>query len=63
MYKEILAISIVIVLFVAAIVGYGLNIYKLTQCDFETPYKCEVLHSVGLIPIAGIFVGWMEFGK
>lgn len=43
--------------------GYGMNIYKLTQCDFEAPYKAEVLHTVGLIPVVGVFTGYMEFGK
>jgi hypothetical protein len=46
-----------------AIVGYGRNIYKLAHCDFASPYKCEVVHAVGIIPIVGAFTGYMDFGQ
>jgi hypothetical protein len=54
---------ILTVIFTVCIIGYGKNIYKLTQCDFREPYKAEVLHTVGLLPIVGIFTGYMDFGK
>ena len=36
------------------------NLYKLTQCDFEKPYKCEIIHAVGIIPVASIVTVWFE---
>lgn len=43
--------------------GWVMNIYKLTQCDFEAPYKAEVIRVVGIIPPVGAIVGYMDFGK
>lgn len=40
-----------------------MNIYKLTQCDFEAPYKAEVIRVVGIIPPVGAIFGYMDFGK
>ena len=38
------------------------NILKLSQCDFKSPYKEEVMRVAG-IPIApmGIIMGWVNF--
>ena len=56
-------------LFVVAValvlaVGWVVNLYKFTQCDFESPYKCEAIHgaSIFLAPAGGV-VGWMDFGE
>ena len=35
----------------------------LTECDFEAPYKAEVIHAVGIISPVGAITGWMDFGK
>ena len=52
-----------VALVIALIVGWIKNIDKLSDCDFEAPVKCEVMHGVGLIPVVGAFTGWMDFGK
>jgi len=45
-------------------VGWVMNVYKLTQCDFETPYKTEVIRVVStVVPVIGGFTGWMEIGE
>ena len=37
------------------------NAYKLTQCDFESNYRCEAIHAVGvLIPPAAYVTVWFE---
>lgn len=51
-----------VVIFVVA-VGWVMNIVKLANCDFEAPYKCEVIHTVGLIPPVGMITGWLDVGK
>jgi hypothetical protein len=46
--------------------GYVKNIIKLTQCDFEAPYKAEVIHTAGLlVPPVEMIVGWfnLNIGK
>ena len=54
---------ITIVIFCAVVGGWCQNLYKLSECDFEAPYKAEVIHTIGIIPIVGVFTGWMDFGK
>jgi hypothetical protein len=44
-------------------IGYIFNGVKFVNCDFEAPYKCEIIHGIGLIPVFGPFLGWWDFGK
>jgi len=50
--------SIIIILL--CVWGWGSNLYKLTQCNFDAPYKCEVLRTIGIIPPIGIFMGYFD---
>jgi hypothetical protein len=59
--KTILAIQIAIILIIGT--GWVKNIIKLSECDFESPYKAEVVHVVGLIPPVGMVTGWLNVGK
>ena len=43
--------------------GWIANIIKLSNCDVEAPYKCEVIHGIGLIPPVGMVVGWIDVGQ
>jgi prepilin-type N-terminal cleavage/methylation domain-containing protein len=58
-----LMIVIGLVLFVVMAIGWIKNLVKLTNCDFETPLKCEVIHGAGLIPPIGMVTGWLDVGK
>ena len=49
------------VIVIGGLIGWGMNIYKLTQCDFKEPYKAEILRSVGLVPFVGAFMGYFPF--
>lgn len=40
--------------------AWCVNLYKLTQCDFASPYKGEVIHAVGLFPPAAIVTVWFS---
>ena len=58
--------SILIGLFTALWIIFSLgawiwNATKLASCDFNAPYKCELIHSIGLVlpPIAIITV-WFD---
>jgi hypothetical protein len=53
--------QLLIVLVIGA--GWVMNIVKLADCDFEAPYKAEVIHAVGIIPPVGMITGWLDLGK
>lgn len=53
----ILMYFLVIVFCVSA---YITNIVKLVHCDFQAPYKAEVVRVVGLFPVVGFIVGFMD---
>ena len=36
------------------------NFIQLTDCDFESPYKCEVIHGVGVIPAISVVTVWFD---
>lgn len=61
--KEVvyLVVFLALVAFLGAgVTGYVKNIVKLTQCDFQAPYKAEIIRTAGLLPPIGIVVGWLE---
>ena len=58
---KLLAFYLIIILVVG--VGWVKNIIKLADCDFQAPYKCEVIHTVGLIPPVGMVTGWLDLGR
>lgn len=48
-------------LWVLGIIGYIANIYKLTDCDFDAPYKAETFRVVGIvIPPVGAVMGFIN---
>ena len=53
----------VLVIVVVVMVGWVKNVIKLADCDFTAPYKCEVVHGVGIIPPVGMITGWLDVGK
>jgi hypothetical protein len=51
--------------FLAALILYTpvtwvTNLVKLTDCDFVAPYKCEVVHAAGIIPLVAWVTAWMD---
>jgi hypothetical protein len=50
----------VIILTVFGAIGWVMNIIKFTQCDFLPPYKCESIRAMGLIPVVGAIVGYIN---
>lgn len=52
-------IAVGVIVFLLSI--YCVNAYKFTECDFESNYKCEVIHDVGIfVPPAAIFTVWFD---
>tara|TARA_R110000851_G_scaffold313298_1_gene474845 strand:- start:38 stop:217 length:180 start_codon:yes stop_codon:yes gene_type:complete len=52
-----------LIVFILAGTGWVKNIIKLSECDFEAPYKAEVIRVIGVIPPVGAVVGWIDLGK
>ena len=57
--KTILMVQLIVVLIIGT--GWVKNLIKLSDCDFEAPYKAEIIHTAGLLPPVGMVTGWMSF--
>ena len=52
---------IAIITLVIFVSPYAWNGYKLAGCDFESNYKCEAIHGIGvIIPPASIITVWFD---
>lgn len=51
---------LVISLWVLILSGWTMNIMKLIKCDFKSPYKAEIIHTVGILPPVGMIIGWFH---
>ena len=41
--------------------GWFIYVYRLTQCDFEAPYKAEAIRTVGIFAApVGCIVGYID---
>lgn len=40
------------------VIAWIVNLVKLLRCDFEAPYKDEIVHAIGLIPGASMITCW-----
>ena len=36
------------------------NVIKITNCDFEPNYECEVIHLAGLVPGVSLITVWID---
>jgi hypothetical protein len=61
MIKNIVIFQLAIVLIVGT--GWVKNIIKLTECDFESPVKAEIVHILGVFPPVGMITGWLDMGE
>mgnify|MGYP006280065171 CR=1 FL=1 len=61
--KENYAIGLAVLIVILSAGGYFANIYRLTQCDFNAPYKCEILRGIGVVTGLGGFFGWVDLGE
>ena len=60
---ELLIVVVIVFMIFGVGIGWVKNIIKLTRCDFEAPYKAEIIHGIGLIPPVGMVTGWMDVGR
>ena len=51
---------VAVVIYIALAYGYIANLVKFVQCDFEDPYKAEVIRGIGVvIPPVGVVCGYL----
>lgn len=50
-------------LFFLVLISWGVNLSKLTDCDFVAPYKCEVVHALGIVPMFAPVTAWFDSDK
>ncbi|MCP5006647.1 MAG: hypothetical protein GY941_22300 [Planctomycetes bacterium] len=59
---ENIGLSIIILVWLVVLVGvigWCMNIVKLTQCDFKPSYKTEIVRGIGIpVPIVGAVYGF-----
>ena len=61
MIRGLMCLFLYAFLTITCITGYTKNIIKLIDCDFDKPYKVEVIRSVGaIIPIVGVISGYCD---
>lgn len=61
MKRIIGSIGSIAVLWILIVFGsWAGNIYKLASCDFEAPYKSEIIHTIGLLPGVSLVTVWFD---
>ena len=45
------------------LIGYVKDIIHLIHCDFNAPYKAEIIYGIGACSGLGGILGWINFGK
>lgn len=54
---------IIMIIWIAAIIGEVLCIVKFFKCDFKESYKAECIYGFSAITGIGAITGYMDFGK
>jgi hypothetical protein len=54
-------IEVFIVIWIIFVGGCWIgNVVRLVQCDFEAPYKGEIIHALGLVPGISLVTVWFS---
>ena len=57
---QYLVFILVFIIFILGGIGWIKDIIHLTECDFEAPYRAEAIYGIGLIPVFGAVIGWID---
>lgn len=52
-----------VILFFFSVISWVVNGYKFTQCDFEAPYKAEIIYGLGVATPLCLVTAWVNVGK
>ena len=54
-------LRILVVILAIVATAWIWNAVKLFSCDFESPYRCEVIHGIGVaVPPLSIVAAWFD---
>ncbi len=54
-------LSTLLVIFLLAVTPWVFNAFKFANCDFESDYKCEIIHGAGVfIPPSSFITVWFD---
>lgn len=48
----------ILLLHIAMIITWIINLIQLLRCDFQEPWREEIIHAIGLIPYASLITVW-----
>lgn len=51
---------IMVLLFILGVIGEIRCIYKMVDCNWQSPYKAEVFYTVGTFTGFGCIIGWFN---
>lgn len=54
------SLLIVILIMAACVYGYIACIVKVCTCDWQAPYKAEVVYTIGVVTGTGIIIGYLN---
>jgi len=55
--KSLAFMAILVLFVIGSWIG---NFVKLLDCDFQSDYKCEVVHTIGIVPMLAPFTVWVD---
>lgn len=59
--KELIISVLTYLVIILAAIGYVKDIVHFVSCDFESPYKAEILYGIGAIsPPIGAVMGYID---
>lgn len=58
--KQMKIVPAILIPNIVILTAWCVNLYKLTQCDFEPSWKGEIIHGIGLIPPAALVTVWFS---
>lgn len=41
-------------------ISWVMNLKRLSACDFNAPYRCEVIHGLGIVPMFSVVTVWFD---
>ena len=63
-FKVVVKVHLFMIAVMCAVgISWLVNLFKLTECDFNAPYRCETVHGIGIFPPAALVTVWLETDK
>lgn len=57
---ELLTVLFAITIFITITSTWLVNAYKFVKCDFQSPYKGEIVHAVGIFTPLCVITAWIN---